>query len=178
MKIKLLAILATLYIATAISCKSKNDIESPTKVVEAMAKEAEKLDIKLITPYLCADDKAAIEKANTIASVAGGLGGNTTATILKQIMAKSELLNFKEAKFVNEKINGDNASVQINSKVAKERTIKFKKEDNQWKVYLGVKDLINKELAKLNIGTKIIPGIKKIGEAIKNGKNALENKAN
>ncbi len=169
----ILALCTMLIIAFANSCKNKSEGQSPTSVVEAMAKESEKLDLKLLTPFLCNDDKTAVDKINTVASIAAGVSGKTASVLIKEVLAKTEVLNFKEAKFTNEKISGDMASVDITSKVAKERTIKLKKEEGNWKIYLGLKDLINKEFGKLNIGS-ILPKLNKVKDALQKEKKTTE----
>jgi hypothetical protein len=132
---KVVMSIVSVVIIMASSCKSKGGGSTPTAAIKAMAEEVKGGDFKAISKFLCEKDRKAMESMMPMMEAAAKMMGKDIKEMVKEQMAKDDQFNLSNVEFKNEKITGDNATLDIvNKKEGKTETVNFIKESGTWKM--------------------------------------------
>ncbi len=138
----------------ALSCKSKGGGGgTPTAAVKAMAEEVKTGDFKAISKFLCEKDRKVMENMMPMVEAAAKMMGKDVKEMMKEQMAKNNQFNLSDVEFKNEKITGDNATLDIvNAKEGKTETVNFIKESGAWKMCPGIAEKAGDAMKSAGMG--------------------------
>jgi hypothetical protein len=135
--------LGTLILASIMltqSCKS-GGANTPTGTLKSMAADAKQGDFKAMVKNFCKADAAFMESMMPMMEMAAKASGKSMKDLMKESMEKNGDLNLNDVEFKNEKVDGDNATIDVFSKKENTTTpMTMKKEGGSWKVCMGIAD--------------------------------------
>jgi Domain of unknown function (DUF4878) len=157
------------------SCKSKGGGSTPTTTVKAMAEEVKTGDFKAISKFLCEKDRKMMESMMPMIEMTAKAMGKDIKEMMKEEMTKNNQFNLSNVEFKNEKITGDNATLDIvNTKEGKTETMNFIKESGAWKMCPGIAEKAGDAMKSSGMGDGS-SNPKDMEEAMKKAADAMKN---
>ncbi len=159
--------LGTLILASIMliqSCKNGGGSNSPTGALKSMALIAKDGDFKAMIKGFCKADATFMESLMPMMEMAAKASGKNMKELMKESMEKNGDLNLNDVEFKNEKITGDNATIDVYSKKENTtNTMTMKKESGSWKICMGIADKAKNAMSEgLGGMDKMKEGLEKI----------------
>ncbi len=161
---KFILIVASVFITTLAMVSCKSSTATPIGALKAMGTASKGNDYKAIAKFMCKPDREAMEKIVVLVEEMSKKLGKDVKEMMKEKMGNNDQFNMANVEFKNEKITGDNATVDIYNKTKQStQTVTMKKEDGTWKMCMGFAEKAKAEMG----GESFEEGMKKAQEAIK-----------